>query len=47
MENETVIFWGVIIVIGFVLYLVFDVVRKLKGDALNISERDWFEFLRK
>jgi hypothetical protein len=47
MDNDTVLFWGVIIVIGFVIYLIFDVVRKLKGDAMNITERDWLEFLRK
>jgi hypothetical protein len=47
MENETVIKWGVLIVLAFIGYLIFDVVRKLKGDAMNISERDWLEYLRK
>lgn len=46
-NNETIIWWAVAVIIGWCIWIVFLVIKKLKADALNITGEDVYGWLKR
>ncbi len=47
MVNEKLMGWGIFIIIIWVIWIAFLVIRKMKGDAYDITRGDVYGWLKK
>jgi len=45
ISNQTLMRFGVVVILIFIAWIVFMIIRKLKGDVIN--KEDVYEYLRK